>query len=68
MCDTQEEQEISDMILKCLYMGYALPGYQDFDFKRILSKRGHKHAKFAKAKEALAKRKLNMNQTEEGEP
>lgn len=57
MCDTQEEQEISDMILKCLYMGYALPGYQDFDFKRILAKRGHKHAAFAKAKDILKKKK-----------
>lgn len=50
MCDTQEEQEISDMIVRCLYMGYALPGYQDFDFKRILSARGMKRAKYAKNK------------------
>lgn len=26
MCDTQEEQEISDMITRVLYLGYAKPG------------------------------------------
>lgn len=48
MCDTQEEQSISDMITRVLFMGYAKPGFQDFSFKRILSKRGNRRAQLAK--------------------
>jgi len=38
------------MIAKVLYMGYARPGHQDVDFKRILAKRGIKQAAFQKKK------------------
>jgi len=50
MCDTQEEQEISDMITRVLFMGYAKPGFQEFNFKRILNKKGNQRAKNAKNK------------------
>jgi len=44
MCDTQEEQEISDMIIRVLYMGYSKSGVKDFDFKRVLNKKGQQRA------------------------
>jgi len=52
MCNTAEEQAVSETIMKVLYMGYARPGHQDFDFKKALHTRSHKRAahKMAKAK------------------
>lgn len=34
------------MIAQALYMGYARPGHEEVNFKRILSKRGFKQAEF----------------------
>lgn len=45
MCDTTEEQAISDMISKVMYMAYLVPGKQDIKFRR-LEKRGNARAKF----------------------
>ena len=56
MCDDEIEQEISDVIVKCLYMGYALPGFTEVQFRKDLGNRAARRAKFAKAKEMLKKR------------
>ena len=61
MCDTQEEQDISDMIVRSLYMGYALPGYQNFDFRRIQDSRQLKAAK------AMLRKKKAKIATQESE-
>lgn len=44
MVDTPEEQAVTDVILKVMYLGYIREGYQEFDFKAAINK-GKKAAK-----------------------
>lgn len=66
MCNTAEEQAVSETIMRVLYMGYARPGHQDFDFKKALHTRSHKRAAHKKAKaEALKMLQANKDKKEE---